>query len=61
MPARIFSLNVCAAYSSIIAAAALQFSSDPKVVTEGYFHGFNSLTWLSITWQAAYLAPMSHE
>jgi len=41
-----------AAYSSIIAAAALRFTTDPKVATEGYFHGFSSSTWFSIVWQA---------
>jgi len=41
-----------AAYSSVIAAAALQFSNDPKVASEGWFHGFSYLTWVSITWQA---------
>ncbi|KAL3913160.1 MAG: hypothetical protein SGPRY_008084, partial [Prymnesium sp.] len=41
-----------AAYSSIIAAVALLLQNDPTIQAEGYLHGFNSSTWLSIAWQA---------
>jgi len=41
-----------AAYSSAIAMVALKLQSDPLIEREGYFHGFNQATWLSIVWQA---------
>jgi len=41
-----------AAYSSVIAFVALELQADPIIERDGFLHGFNYATWLSIAWQA---------
>jgi solute carrier family 35 (UDP-sugar transporter), member A1/2/3 len=41
-----------AIYCSVIAAIGVLVSGDPKIEREGWLYGFNTSTWLSVTWQA---------